>query len=439
MKRKGTASFKNLWLLIFGLNFILIRPSVVFGQSPSEIEELKKQAPKVYLDCSYCDLDYIRTEITFVNYVRDRKEAQIYILVTTQRTGGGGREYTLTFMGEKEFANINHIQKYFSSQTDTQDEIRQGLVQALKVGLMPFLARTPLRRYLAINYLPELKPQEIKDKWNYWVFNLRGSGYFRGESNYHSESISLNFSANRVTQASKIRLSFSWGENTSTFKYDNFKIVSKSESGNFSGLYVKSLGEHWSAGFFLNASSSTYENIKFSINPGPAVEYNFFPYSQSSRRQLRCLYRLYFTRLKYREETIYDKLNESLWGQAISLTLDVKEKWGTTSVSLSGSHYFHDWRKNRLTAYGVVNLFLFKGLSFYVFGGGSRIRDQLSLAKRGASLEEVLLLRRQLETSYSYFVSIGLSYTFGSVFANVVNPRFDTRDGRGIRIEIYER
>jgi hypothetical protein len=41
------------------------------------LDQLKENAPKVYIDCQECDIDYIRTEITFVNYVRDRKEADV--------------------------------------------------------------------------------------------------------------------------------------------------------------------------------------------------------------------------------------------------------------------------------------------------------------------------------------------------------------------------
>lgn len=98
------------------------------GQIASEA--LKKEAPKVFIDCGICDIDYIRTEITFVNYVRDRKEAQIHILITTQSTGSGGREYTIAFIGQREFNGINDTHKYYSQQTDTQDEIREGLVKA---------------------------------------------------------------------------------------------------------------------------------------------------------------------------------------------------------------------------------------------------------------------------------------------------------------------
>lgn len=47
-------------------------------------------APRIFMDCTFCDMDYVRTEIPFVNYVRDRKEAQVHVLVTRRRTGSGG-------------------------------------------------------------------------------------------------------------------------------------------------------------------------------------------------------------------------------------------------------------------------------------------------------------------------------------------------------------
>jgi len=54
-------------------------------------------AVKVYLDCLGCDTDFIKKEITFVNYVRDRIIADIHIFVTTQMTGSGGKEYSINF------------------------------------------------------------------------------------------------------------------------------------------------------------------------------------------------------------------------------------------------------------------------------------------------------------------------------------------------------
>jgi hypothetical protein len=57
-------------------------------------------------------------------------------------------------------------------------------------------------------------------------------------------------------------------------------------------------------------------------------------------------------------------------------------------------------------------------------GSVSRIHDQLYLRAGEATDEEILLRRRQLATSYRYRFSAGVSYTFGSMFNNVVNTRF---------------
>ena len=64
-------------------------------------DELRSVAPNVYLDCERrtCDFDYIKTEITFVNYVLDRQSADVQIIVTRQQTGSGGNVYTLSFIG----------------------------------------------------------------------------------------------------------------------------------------------------------------------------------------------------------------------------------------------------------------------------------------------------------------------------------------------------
>ena len=80
--------------------------------------------------------------------------------------------------------------------------------------------------------------------------------------------------------------------------------------------------------------------------------------------------------------------------------------------------------KNRLDLHAGLSINLLKGLSFDVWGGYSQIHDQLSLPIRGATYEEILLQRKELATNYSYNFSIGLSYTFGSLYSNVVNPRF---------------
>jgi len=435
MKKTGTG------ILVIALALSIIAAAPVSAQeagAESDIEDLKKTAPKIFIDCGDCDIDYIRTEITFVNYVRDRKEAQVHILITALRTGGGGHEYTLSFTGQNEFAGQDDTQHYYSNKTDTDDEVRSGMVNALKMGLMGYVARTPIAGRVSIDYQKEEKPKSAVDKWNSWVFSLSGSGDFSGETSMNSRSLDASFSASRITPDIKIALSLSAEYEKDHFVYEDETIDSLSKGLEFEGLVVRSLGDHWSAGAYVSAESSTYENLKSAVGLAPAIEFDLFPYSLSTRRQLRFLYKFGFKVVRYKEVTIFDKVREDLWNESLAATFEIKEKWGSISATLEGSHYFHDFRKNRLELFTIVQLKLLKGLSAYLVGSGSRIRDQLSLVKGNASLDEVLLRRRQLATNYNYFISVGLSYTFGSIFTNVVNPRFGSEGSGGVKISVED-
>jgi hypothetical protein len=417
--------------------FLLAALTAAAQDGQPGIDELKKTALKVYLDCESCDLAYIKTEITFVNYVRDRLEAQVHVLITTQATGGGGREYTLTFMGQNNCKDLTDVQKYFSTKTDTEDDVRRGLVKTLKLGLMSFVGRTPISRRIAVDYSRPDAAGPGRDRWNSWVFSLTGSGYFSGEEMYMNRMVDASFSANRVTPKSKVRLGMSVDTSKTKYDIDGDIITGTKSSWDGSGLYVKSLGEHWSAGVYFDALSSLYSNIDLGLTAAPALEYNVFPYSQSTRRQLRLLYRLSVNPVKYREATVFGKTRETLFKESLEAALDLREKWGTISVSAEGSHYFHDLSKYRVDTFGIINLRLYKGFSVFILGGYSWIHDQLSLLGREPTFEEILLRLRELPMNSNHFVAIGFQFTFGSIFTNVINPRFGSSGGGGMNIQIF--
>ncbi len=407
------------------ITFIFFLTSLSYPKDQqSDINDLKKDVPKIFLDCRRCDRDYIRIEIPFVNFVRDRKEADIHLLITTQRTGAGGDEYTMAFIGQRDFVGIQDTLKYVSTRADTRDDVRRGMVRVMKLGLVPFLNKTPIADFINVLFEGEVEPTAVEDRWNFWVFHLSFSGSVSGEKQMNSVSLRGSFSANRITPESKLRMSVSGNFNESNFTYEDDTISSYSDRKNFSSMYVWSLNEHWSVGAWFTASSATYNNINLSLSPSPAIEYNLFPYSQSTRRQLRFVYRLDFDYIRYREETIYEKTKEGLWGESLSVTFEVKEPWGNASATVEGSHYFHDLSKNRLELYGRLSLRVIKGLSLSMGGGFSAIHDQLALRKGERSLDEILLRQSELATDFHYYASIGFSYTFGSVYSNVVNPRF---------------
>lgn len=118
-------------------------------------------------------------------------------------------------------------------------------------------------------------------------------------------------------------------------------------------------------------------------------------------------------------------MEEMLYIQKLSATLSLIEQWGSTSISISGSNYFHDKSKYNINLFANISWQLFRGFSLNLYGQYSKIRDQISLPRGNATLEEVLLQRRQLETGYQFWGSFGISYSFGSIYNNIVNPRFD--------------
>ncbi len=434
MRRPTGAVAVLVLALILGLG--PARRPAAAQTAPQNVEELKKTALRVFLDCDSCDIDYIRTEITFVNYVRDRLEAQVHILITTQSTGGGGVEYTLTFIGQNEDKGLTDVQKYFSTKTDTADDVRRGLVKTLKLGLMSFVGRTPIARRIAVDYSRPEEAGAARDRWNSWVFSLSGDGYFSGEQSYMSRMVDGSFSANRVTPRSKLQLGLSVDTSRQRYETEDGTVTGTTSSRNATGLFVESLGEHWSAGALVEIESSLYSNIKLGVSVAPAVEYNFFPYSHSTRRQLRALYTLGVNPVKYRELTVFGKLRETLFKESLSLTLDLREKLGTVSLSVEASNYLHDLAKYRVDTFSIVNLRLYKGFSVYVIGGYSWIHDQLSLLGREPTLEEQLLRLRELPMHSNYFAAVGFQFQFGSIFTNVINPRFGSTGGGGLSIRM---
>jgi opacity protein-like surface antigen len=190
---------------------------------------------------------------------------------------------------------------------------------------------------------------------------------------------------------------------------------------------IKSIDDHWSYGASAILYSSTYDNANLFTTIGPAIEYNIFPYDQATRRELRIQYRLDFSVRNYDEMTIYDKTKENLFSQQLQVVWEMKEPWGSLGVQLRGSTFLHDWSKNNLQFEAGISLRVFKGLSFNIEGEYSRVRDQLALPKRDTSVEEILLEIRRLATSYDLRLQMGFSFRFGSIYSNVVNPRFGNR------------
>lgn len=398
-----------------------LAPVAAAGSAP---ESWRDVAVKVYLDCGSCFQEFIRTEVVFVNYVRDRREADVHVLITTQPTAAEGKEYTLAFIGQRAFQGVGDTLTFVARPGATEYAVRRGLVNTFTAGLVRYVARTPLLERVRVTIDAGKASAPVRDDWKSWVFTIEGDGSYSEETSRRFLSGQASLGADRITPEWKVTLGLRGSYSERRFLVDDGRIVSTTRSRSTRGLVVKSLGDHWSAGLSAAASSSTFGNVSLSVSGGPAVEWNLFPYAQSTRRQFRFLYSLASSAVRYEEETIFDKTSERLAREELSVTLEQRQTWGSLQASLEGSHYLHDFSKNRLELSGRLSVRLVEGLSLRLSGEASRIRDRLSLPKRGATTEDILLQRRQLATDYDYQASAGVTYSFGSIYSNVVNPRF---------------
>jgi hypothetical protein len=297
-----------------------------------------------------------------------------------------------------------------------------------------YLARTPLARQVTVlvdqagAQAPSAR-RAIRDPWNNWVFTVGGDGSRFKETQQSFSRIGGRVSASRITDDWKVRFRLNGSRNTSSYTLPDSSVLTTVTS-RYRGTteLIRSLGNHWSVGMENSARSSTVENVDLELGTRAGVEFSFFDYKESTRRLVTLSYLLGLGHFDYTERTIFGKDAETLVSQRLIFSLSSQQPWGSAFGSLTGATYLHDLSKNRISWFTGINVRVVKGLSVNLHGSYSRIRDQLSLEAGGLTDEEILLRLRQLRTDYRYDISFGLSYRFGSILNNVVNPRFEGSD-----------
>jgi len=377
-------------------------------------------------------MNYTRQEIPYVNYVRDTREAEVYLLVTNQPAGSGGQQYTLTYEGLGKYKGMNDTLVYTSNPDESNAQVRENKTNIMKMGLMRYVARTNVFNEVVISNNSDVEKVEVIDKWNNWVFELQTSPRFNAEESYNRLFFSNSVNISKITPDIKLEIEFDMNNNKQKFiEDDGTETVYLRTERSVDNLFVKSLNEHWSAGLMWDLGASTNENYKFNTQFLPSIEYDIFPYSEATHRQFRFLYSIGYQYSSYIDSTILNKTNEGLYKHELRMAYQVQKKWGSANISLTGSNYFHDFSKNKIELFGFMRLRIVKGLSLSVNGGVAYINDQLNLPKGDLSEAERLLRLKEQATNFSIQGGVSLTYTFGSIYNNIVNPRFGNGGGRG--------
>lgn len=387
---------------------------------------------RVFLDCNApnCDSREFRTEIQFVDWVNEPAAADVHVLMTSQESGGG-RTYFLDFIGMQAMSGLEDRLRLETSATDTRDEVLRRLTQVIRLGLVRFVAQAGLTDRLEIlaRALPEdagvAQTAEEDDPWRSWVFRVDASTQLSGEERESQREFSGGLSANRTTEEWKIDLELD-GESerreVELSSGDTFE--NRTDDWEFSALMVRSLGPRWGAGSIVETGRSTNTNRDFFSRAAGALEWNYYPYAEANRRQFVVQYQVGIARIGYEETTFFDRDWETLGDHLIGARYDTRQPWGEASASVRFSTYLHDPSLNRGSINGDISFRIARGLSLSLNGRYERIRDQIYLSARGLSDEEILIRRGEQATGYDYWVRVGFSYRFGSIFSNVINSRF---------------
>ncbi len=408
-------------------------PAIGAQQPPAPaVERLR-----VFLDCRTggCDRDYLIEQMPFVALTQDRADAEVHVLITDLQTGAGGSQLTFELIGLGRFAARVDTMVTAIPPNTTSDARRREVARIMKLGLVPFAVRTAAIADLEVA-MRERDDDErpaalagLDDPWNFWLFDLDLNGDLGAESNERDYELSLDFSADRVTEEAKTGVSLDWEYSGRWVRLaaDSTRTSALREAS-FEAYHIKSLGDHWSAGGSGGLALDEFRNQKLRGELNLAVEYSFLPYRLATQKQLVLIGLVGMRHYEYLEETLYERLKETRPVVNLVLSGESQRPWGSADASLSYLQYLHDGSKHSLSLDASTNIRITRGLSVNLSAFGSKINDQLYIPLADIDPDDILDEQRALATAYRVGMSVGLSFTFGSIYNTIVNPRFDRID-----------
>ncbi len=415
------------WLLGF-----LAFPVSLWSQEPAP----SSARVRVYFDCQgpQCDETYYRTEIGWVDWVRDPQDSHVHVIMTSTQLPAGGRDYQLDFIGRGVATSYQAQSRFQSRGTDTQRESLDAIAYTFGLGLAQFANANGYGTLVRLEALDArataaaaglVAADAVDDPWNLWTFRVNANGNFSGESTREDFQVNGGFNASRTTLTWKTSLGGNWNmRRLETERTNGTRFIDERTNWNVNARVVYSIADHWSVGASGGPARQTQQNQSLRVQLNPAIEYSYFPYEEATRRSLTVFYEIGPVYRGYMLETVHGKMSEVRGQQALTIQFSQRQPWGNASVTANASTYMHDLQQNNLSLRGNLSYRITRGLDLNLNANVSSVNDQIYLSGAGLTEEERLLRIRQEATDYEYGGSFGLSYQFGSIFNNVVNNRF---------------
>ncbi len=421
---------------------LLIGAASSLAAQSTPIGPLTRAAPaseprlRVFLDCPTggCDRNYLIIELPFVLWTQDRLDADIHALITRLNTAAGGSAYTINLLGRGLFAGKFDTLGATVPPNSTDEMRRRELARVLKIGLVPYAIRVSDSSPFSLRYDPPVNVTPggtavIADPWDFWVYRVRANGSGNAESLNSSYQLTGGLNASRITE--DLKISFNANEE---YRANTFTLSDSSErtfilrSSDVSARIVRSVSDHWSIGTRLTGGRSDFRNQEAFGGLDVSAEYNYFPWRDATTRQLLVALAVGGRYFDYKETTIYGLTTELRPIARAILAGESRQQWGTVDGSIRYTHFLHNAKTYNLSFNGRMQLRLTRGLALELRGDAAKVNDQLFLRRGGATDSEVLTRQRALATNFRIGGSVGLTFTFGSIYNTFVNPRLDELD-----------
>ncbi|MDG2179946.1 MAG: DUF481 domain-containing protein [Algibacter sp.] len=398
--------------------FLFLSTLISSGQSK------EKESIKLFLECN-CDKNYIRQEIKNIDHVRDQGLANVQVFIYDIANASGGRTYKLEFTGSSSFENITNTLSFDSNANMTPDDIRKRLLWRINKGLLKYILESDIanRVVYRLRGQTEEKEAEFYDPWRNWIFEVYGEAKFDKEASRKKFEYKIGLESDHVTDKWRIRGDFQLSQLNSEFVRNDETFTSERKRYWGTASVVRSISDHWSTGIFTNLKYDTFKNIDLGAGVSPAIEYNIFPYNEVLKREITFAYKIGFFYNNYIETTIFNEDSELIFNHSFNINLRYRQPWGNISTNIRASSFLEDFSKNRLQLNSNLSVRVFKGFSVRFSGNVQFISDQINLPAGDASIEDVLLQQKQIATDFDLGLSVGVNYTFGSAFNNIINTR----------------
>ncbi|HRQ77061.1 MAG TPA: hypothetical protein PLY94_00560 [Gemmatimonadaceae bacterium] len=416
-----------------GLLLLVAVPLVAQDEDAARPAPASEPRLRVFLDCPTggCDRNYLVTNLPFVLWTQDRLDADVHALITGLGTAAGGTEYTIALLGRAAFAARSDTLRATILPNSTDEMRRREMARVLTIGLLPFAVRVSDSGPFSVRY--DAPPNAgsgigsvIRDPWNFWVYRLRANGSGNAESLNSSYNINGSVNVSRTTESWKLSLNLYEEYRANTFTLsDGSEPTYILRSSDVSARVVRSVSEHWSIGARGTGGRSDFRNQDAFGGLDLSAEYNVFPWKEATSRQLIAAVALGGRFYDYQDTTIYDLVAETRPIARAILAGESRQQWGTLDASLRYTHFLHDAATYNVSFNGRAQFRITRGLALEIRGDAAKVNDQLYLRRDGASDEEVLTRQRALATNFRIGGSVGLSFTFGSIYNTIVNPRLD--------------